>query len=68
MRPRNKPHGSNAPQTSDDIRKYSFSVRVVKPLNQLPDSIKQAESKEAFKKALKQRKKQLKHTPVKRAD
>ena len=34
-----------------DIRKNSFAVRVVEPW--MPDSIKQAESKEAFKRALK---------------
>ncbi len=38
-------------------RKYSLAVRVVEPWNQLPDSIKYAESKEAFKRALKLRKK-----------
>jgi hypothetical protein len=37
-----------------NIRINSFAVRVVEPWNQLPDSIKQAESKEAFKRALKQ--------------
>jgi hypothetical protein len=36
-----------------DIRKYSFTVRVVEPWNQLPDSVKQAADKEAFKKAMK---------------
>jgi hypothetical protein len=36
-----------------DIRKYSFTVRVVKPWNQLPDSVKQAADKEAFKKDMK---------------
>jgi hypothetical protein len=35
-----------------DIRKNSFAVRTVEPW--MPDSIKQAESKEAFKRALKQ--------------
>jgi hypothetical protein len=41
----------------NNIRKYSFAVRVVEPRNPLPDSIKQAQSKEAFKRALKHRKK-----------
>jgi hypothetical protein len=34
-------------------RKYSFTVRVVKPWNQLTDSVKQAADKEAFKRAMK---------------
>ena len=36
-----------------DIRKYSFGVRVVEEWNKLPESVKQAPSKEAFKSRLK---------------
>ncbi len=36
-----------------DIRKYSFTVRVVETWNQLPDSVKQAADKEAFKRDMK---------------
>jgi hypothetical protein len=32
-----------------DIRKYSFAVRVVEPWNRLPDTLKKAAIKEAFK-------------------
>jgi hypothetical protein len=35
------------------IRIYLFAVRVVEPWNQLPDSVKQAAVKEAFKRAMK---------------
>ncbi len=50
-------HGLTTQYARKDIRKYSFAVRFVEPRNQLPNSIRQAESKEAFKRALKQRKK-----------
>ncbi len=36
-----------------DTRKYSFSVRVVDPWNHLPDTVKTAPTKEAFKRELK---------------
>jgi hypothetical protein len=42
-------HGLTTQQFAwKDNRKYSYAVKVVGPWNQLPDSIKQAESKEAF--------------------
>jgi hypothetical protein len=36
-----------------DIRKYYFAMRVVKPWNQLPVSVKQTADKEEFKRAMK---------------
>jgi len=37
-----------------DVRKYSFSVRVVESWNTLPDGVRGAENQEAFKNQLKQ--------------
>ncbi len=48
-------HGFTSQYIWTDTKKYSFAV--VEPRNPLPDSIKQAQSKEAFKRALKHRKK-----------
>jgi hypothetical protein len=44
-------------QTHNSVCSDGHKVRVVEPWRQLPNSIKQAESKKAFKRALKQRKK-----------
>ncbi len=47
-------HGLTVQYARTDIKKkYFFAVRVVKPWNQLPDSVKQAADKEAFKRAMK---------------
>jgi hypothetical protein len=42
-------HGLVVQFARTDIRKYSFAVRVVEPWNRLPDTLKKAASKEAFK-------------------
>ena len=42
-------HGLAVQFARTDIRKYSFAVRVVEPWNRLPDTLKKAASKEAFK-------------------
>ena len=42
-------HGLVVQYARTDIRKYSFAVRVVEPWNRLPDTLKKAASKEAFK-------------------
>jgi hypothetical protein len=49
--------GDNSALTRNKVCSDGHKVRVVEPWNQLPHSIKQTESKEAFKRALKQRKK-----------
>ncbi len=47
-------HGLAVQFARTDIRKYSFAVRVVEPWNRLPDTLKRAASKEAFKREWKQ--------------
>ncbi len=42
-------HGLVVQFARTDIRKYSLAVRVVEPWNRLPDTLKKAASKEAFK-------------------
>jgi hypothetical protein len=46
-------HGLAVQYARTDTRKYSFSVRVVDPWNHLPDTVKTAPTKEAFKRELK---------------
>jgi hypothetical protein len=47
-------HGLAVQFARTDIRKYSFAVRVVEPWNRLPDTLKKAASKEAFKREWRQ--------------
>jgi hypothetical protein len=49
-------HGLAVQYARTDTRKYSFTVRVVDPWNRLPDTVKTAPTKEAFKRELKQSK------------
>jgi ribonuclease P/MRP protein subunit RPP40 len=47
-------HGLAVQFARTDIIKYSFAVRVVEPWNRLPDTLKKAASKEAFKREWRQ--------------
>jgi hypothetical protein len=49
-------HGLAVQFARTDIKKYSFAVlvRVVEPWNRLPDTLKKAASKEAFKREWRQ--------------
>ncbi len=55
-------HGLAVQYARTDTRKYSFSVRVVDPWNRLPDPVKTAPTKEAFKGV------ELKHNKLHKAD
>jgi hypothetical protein len=46
-------HGLAVQYARTETRKYSFTVRVVDPWNRLPDTVKTAPIREAFKRELK---------------
>ena len=50
-------NGLKVQYSRTDQRKYSFAVRTVEQWNHLPDTVRQATSKEAFKSRLKQHRK-----------
>jgi hypothetical protein len=47
-------HGLATQYARIDVRMYSFVVRVVDSWNQLPESVRMAQGKEAFKRGLRQ--------------